>query len=198
MLKRIINSIIAFFTGRCLLSYNELVELVNAGVINAPIENINGSSIDLTLHHIIRKEVIGPAMHIVRLYKGESIETEDIDMLNDRYKEYVMMPDAVILGATVERFNLPLNISAEFSLKSTLGRNFLGHELAGWIDPGFEGTITLELKNNCQFHKLAIAPYQKIGQVKFFRHRKVPFQHSYAAKGQYMNQDKVTPSKGIK
>lgn len=198
MVKRFISRVVSFFTGRSLLSYNELVDLVNAGVIDAPIENINGSSIDLTLHHIIRKEVIGPSMNIVRLYKGESIATEEIDMLKDCYQEHVMMPDSVILGSTIETFNMPLNLSAEFSLKSTLGRNNLAHQLAGWIDPGFKGKLTLEMKNENQFHKLAIAPFLKIGQVKFFRHRKVPFKYSYSARGQYMNQDKVTPSRGIK
>lgn len=180
-----------------IIAYNELCELVKSGVIDAPLSSVNGSSIDLTLHHIIRKEVIGSAMKIVRLYNGESIETEEINML-DGNGEYVMMPDAVVLGATVERFNLPLNISAEFSLKSTLGRNNLAHQLAGWVDPGFCGTLTLELKNENQFHKLAIAPKMKIGQVKFFRHEPVPLEHSYSVRGQYNGQTKVTASKGIR
>lgn len=180
-----------------LLSYNELCVLVESGVINAPLKNVNGTSIDLTLHPIIRKEVIGPSMQIVRLYRGESIETSEIDM-NECGGEYVMMPDSVILGATIERFNLPLNISAEFSLKSTIGRNNLAHQLAGWIDPGFNGTLTLELKNENQFNKLAIAPGMKIGQVKFMKHKPVPVNHSYAVRGQYNGQDKATASRGIK
>jgi dCTP deaminase len=179
-----------------LLSYNELVKLVDSGVISAPIKNINGSSIDLTLHHIIRREVIGSSLKTIKLYKRESINTEEIDMLDNG--EYVMMPDSVLLGATVECFNMPLDLSAEFSLKSTLGRNYLEHMLAGWIDPGFNGTLTLELKNGTQFHKLAIAPGMKIGQVKFFRHSLVPNDESYVVKGQYNGQIKVTPSKGIR
>lgn len=195
-LKKLLQKITSLLTGRCLLSYDELVELVESSVIDASIENINGSSIDLTLHNIIRKEAIGPTMNVVRLYKGESIETVEVDMY-ETGGEHVMMPDSVILGATIERFNMPLNLSAEFSLKSTVGRNNLAHQLAGWIDPGFEGTLTLELKNENQFHKLAIAPRMFIGQVKFFRHRKVPFKFSYAYKGRYMNQSKVTESIGL-
>lgn len=180
-----------------LLSYSELCELVAQGVINAPIENINGSSIDLTLHHLARKEVFGSALRTVRLHKRESIDTAEIDM-TETNNECVLMPDQVLLGATNEYFVLPLDISAEFSLKSTLGRNFLGHELAGWIDPGFEGTITLELKNNCQFHKLAVGSGMKIGQVKFFRHTSVPHEYSYKMRGQYQFQNKVTASKGVR
>lgn len=185
------------FQSRGLLSHSELLELIEQGVIDAHPSQVKGSTIDLTLHHIVRKEVIGSAMRIVRLHKGESIETEEVDMFKNG-GEHVMMPDAVMLGATREFFNMPLNLSAEFSLKSTLGRNFLGHELAGWIDPGFSGTITLELKNNNQFHKLALAPGMPIGQVKFFRHKSVPYGKSYAVHGQYNGQDKVQASKVIR
>jgi dCTP deaminase len=179
-----------------LLSYNELCELVEQGVINAPMENVNGTSIDITLHHVIRRERIGSNMGKVRLFDGESIETEEINLFNG-FEEYTLMPDAVILAGTNEIFDMPLNISAEYSLKSSIGRNFLNHQLAGWIDPGFYGALTLELKNDNQFHKLIIAPGMKIGQVKFFRHEPVPAEHSYAAKGRYNGHDKVAPSKGV-
>jgi len=42
-----------------LLSYNELVKLVEDGVINEPIENINSSSIDLTLDRYVMYEMDG-------------------------------------------------------------------------------------------------------------------------------------------
>ena len=177
-----------------LLSYLELVDLVNDGVINAPMSAVNGSSIDLTLHHLVRKEVIGSTMRKVRLAQRESIDTVELDITGG----YIMLPDTVLLASTNERFNLPLWLSAEFSLKSTLGRNFLGHELAGWIDAGFDGCVTLELKNNTQFHKLIIEPDMKIGQVKFFRHAPVPEDYSYKHRGQYNGQEKVTASKGLR
>lgn len=173
-----------------LLSYTDLVELIELGVIDAPLSAVNGSSIDLTLHHIVRKEAIGSAMRSVRLGEGESIDTEEINMC-DGLDEYTMMPDSVLLGSTAETFNMPLWLSAEYSLKSTLGRNFLSHENAGWIDPGFSGKITLELKNHNQFHKLILAPDIPIGQVKFFRHAPVPEEFSYRKRGQYNGQSKV-------
>jgi hypothetical protein len=71
------------FKRHGLLSYLNLVELINAGVINAPLSAINGSSIDLTLHHLARREVFGPAMQKVRLGQGESIETKLL--LEDKY-----------------------------------------------------------------------------------------------------------------
>lgn len=173
-----------------LLSSNELVWLIENGVIDAPISAVNGSSIDLTMHHIVRPEVYGASMRKVHIARGESIDTKEIDL--DKEKELVMMPHSVALASTIETFNMPLWLSAEFSLKSTLGRNNLGHQLAGWIDPGFSGKITLELINSNGFHKLVLEPGMKIGQVKFFRHKPVPETLSCRVKGQYNGQEKVT------
>jgi deoxycytidine triphosphate deaminase len=178
-----------------LLSYNELCELVEQGVINAPMEHINSTSIDITLHHIIRRESIGSTMSRVRLLNGESISTEEIDM--SKSGPHTMMPDSVILAANNERLNLPLDITAQYVMKSSMGRNFLSHQFSGFIDPGFHGVITLELKNESQFHKLVLEPGLKIGQIYFFRHEPVPAEHSYAAKGRYNGHDKVAPSKGV-
>ena len=174
-----------------LLSYIELIELIENGVIDAPIEHVNGSSIDLTMHHIVRTEVYGPAMRKVHLARGESIDTKEIDITDDKL---VMLPHTVALASTNEKFNMPLWLSAEFSLKSTMGRNFLGHELAGWVDPGFIGMLTLELVNNTGFHKLVLEPGMKIGQVKFFKHLAVPEENSYRKRGQYQHQNKVIPA----
>jgi dCTP deaminase len=193
-LKNFSENLGCWMAGKQLLAYDELVKLIEDGVIDAKPENVNGTSIDLTLHHVIRTEDTG-LHNVVKLYAGESINTTERSI--NVGEHHVMWPGQVVLGATVERFKLPLNISAEFSLKSTLGRNFLGHMLAGWIDPGFSGTVTLELKNDNQSHSLAIAPGMFVGQVKMFRHKKVPFKFSYAAKGRYMNQNKVTQSKGL-
>lgn len=175
-----------------ILSYHKLVKLVESGVIDAPVDQINGSSIDIRLHHIVRKEVFGSAMRKVNLAQGYSIDTDETEL------PFTMMPDSILLGSSIEMLNMPLNLSAEYSLKSTLGRNFLGHELAGWIDPGFNGRITLELKNNSQFHKLILEPGMKIGQIKFFEHQPVPLEHSYRTKGQYNGQAKAQPAGRLK
>jgi dCTP deaminase len=181
-----------------LLSYEELVQLVVDGVIDAPLEHINGSSIDITLHHIVRVEEFGPSLEIIRLGQKENIKTREFDMNTAHKKELVLLPDQICLASTNETFNMPLEISAEFKLKSSTARNFLSHQLASWVDPGFHGRLTLELKNETQFHKLALAPDMKIGQIVFYRHRIVPHDNSYKVKGQYNGQTKATGSKGIR
>jgi dCTP deaminase len=167
------------------------MELVEFGIIDAPLSSIKGSSVDVRLHRVIYTEDFSSNLRKVRLSLGESISLNRYEIGADGY---IMMPDSIVLGATIERFNLPDNMSAEFSLKSSAGRNFIGHQLAGWIDATFQGTITLELKNDTQFHKLIIDEGLPIGQVKIFRHKRVPKKAQYRAVGQYMGQSEANPA----
>lgn len=65
-----------------------------------------------------------------------------------RVASHVLMPGRFILASTVQRVALPRDIAARVEGKSSWGRRgLLIHATAGWIDPGFEGDITLELKN---------------------------------------------------
>ena len=183
------------FSSKTLLTYCELEKLVNDGVITAKHENINPASIDVTVHNVIRIEnqynITGP----VDLSKKENIGTTE-RVLDD--KGYILAADEVILASTVERFNLPDNIVAEFVLKSSQARNFLNHMLAGYCDPGWNNSrLTLEYKNTNRFHELLITPGMKAGQVKFYRVKRVPRHKSYAVTGQYNGQEKVQQSKGI-
>ena len=95
-------------------------------------------------------------------------------------------PNQFILAQTVEMFNLPLDISAEYKLKSSMARIGLEHLNAGWADAGWHGSVlTLELKNISQCQRIRIRPGDAIGQIVFFRHKPVPYEKSYAARGRY-------------
>ncbi len=58
-----------------------------------------------------------------------------------------LFPGEVVLACTLEYVRIPRNVACDLKLKSTLGRLWINHSLAGWCDPGFEGNITLELQN---------------------------------------------------
>lgn len=195
MLNRLKRKLPRWFIPNGLLSYNDLCILVDLGIINSPLDHVNGSSIDVTLDKFICVEDLSGGMDKVFLWRGGNIKlTEPFELDSRGY----MMPNTMLLGSTAEWFEMPSWLSAEFSLKSSLARNGLGHELAGWIDPCFNGKVTLELRNNTQFHKLILSEGMKIGQVKFFKHAPVPHDKSYAVRGQYNWQDRVQPSKGVK
>lgn len=80
-----------------------------------------------------------------------------------------IMPGEFMLGSTIESFRLPSNIVARIEGKSSLGRLGLAiHATAGFIDPGFEGHITLEL-TNLNNKPIRIYPWMKIAQISFMQ-----------------------------
>lgn len=61
---------------------------------------------------------------------------------------FVLHPGGFALATTLERFELSDSVAAQVGGKSSLGRlGLVVHATAGFIDPGFRGTITLELSN---------------------------------------------------
>lgn len=181
-----------------LLSHNRLIQLIDGGVINAPKENVNASSIDLTLNGTIMVEWGRPSESSIYI---DISKKENIRMLKTSIPEkgYQLAPDQFILACSNEFFNLPNNISAEYKLKSSMARNGLEHLNAGWADAGWNGSrLTFEFKNMTQEHYLILREGMKIGQMVFFEHEPVPEHASYAVKGQYNNQKEVTESKELK
>lgn len=180
-----------------ILSHNELLELIDQGVICAHKEQVNGSSIDITLGSSLLIESSAPRKFIVDVANKESITTHAINIKDTGH--YLLQPGEFILATSVEVFNLPADISAEYKLKSTMARNGLEHLNAGWCDPGWtESRLTLELKNMTRYHHIKLTPGMKIGQMVFFRHSPVPDKASYAITGQYNNQTGATPAQELK
>jgi dCTP deaminase len=147
------------------------------------------------------KDLLNPASLDVRLGPNLMIEVREqfeliqID-ISDRTEDdpYLLLPGEVCLAETIEQFNLPDSISAEFVLKSSRARDFYGHMLAGWCDPGWHGSkLTLEIKNERRYHPLPLYPNLKIGQMVFFRMSAVPLK-SYALTGHYNNHKTVMPN----
>ncbi len=82
---------------------------------------------------------------------------------------FILHPGEFVLGQTLEWVELPDDLVARLEGKSSLGRlGLLIHSTAGYVDPGWKGTLTLELSNVAN---LPIALYygMRIGQISFFR-----------------------------
>ena len=122
---------------------------------------------DRTLHAMLKSGelVVDPINH-------ESVQPASIDcrldrhflMVEDRnmqiidlnsdviYREYegdaiTIPPHSFLLATTMEYIKLPDNLTAFVEGRSSIGRIGLFIQNAGWVDPGFEGQITLELYN---------------------------------------------------
>jgi len=179
-----------------LLTYNNLVRLVENGVIeNADPDNINGASIDVRLGPVMRREQRNPGL--VDLTTGGKVKMRTVLPSKDSGL-WVLPPGGFALFETHERFNLPDDIAIEFKLRSSMARAGIDHALAGWGDPGWHNsTLTLELRNNLEFHRLGLRPGMRIGQIICFRGDLVPSERSYRTRGRYNNQQNAAESKGV-
>jgi dCTP deaminase len=82
---------------------------------------------------------------------------------------FILHPGEFVLGSTSEYVRLPNDLVARLEGKSSLGRlGLLIHSTAGYVDPGFEGRLTLELSNVANL-PITLYPGMKIGQISFFR-----------------------------
>lgn len=79
---------------------------------------------------------------------GAFLPAPDYKLITAHQDVYTIVPGECVLATTMEEVDLPDNVAARVEGKSTWGRKFLMvHSTAGFIDPGFCGAITLELKN---------------------------------------------------
>jgi dCTP deaminase len=91
--------------------------------------------------------------------------TELVEVQGDQ--PFVLHPGEFVLGSTLERVRLPDDLVARLEGKSSLGRlGLLIHSTAGFIDPGWNGHVTLELSNVANL-PITIYHGMKIGQLSF-------------------------------
>ena len=145
-------------------------------------------------------EFINPASIDVRLGKNLMIEgphEEDLELIDisayTKENPYLLHPGEFVLAETIEKFRIPDRISAQFVLKSSRAREGYQHLLAGWIDPGYRGRLTLEIKNIRRYHAIPLYTGMRIGQIVFHHMSQVPVK-SYAETGHYLDHDRVMPS----
>ncbi len=110
---------------------------------------------------------------------------------------FILHPGEFVLGSTLERVRLPDDLVARLEGKSSLGRlGLLIHSTAGFIDPGWNGHVTLELSNVANL-PITIYYGMKIGQLSFMQLTE-PAATPYGSEGlgsKYQGQRGPTPSR---
>jgi dCTP deaminase len=110
---------------------------------------------------------------------------------------FILHPGEFVLGSTLERVRLPDDLVARLEGKSSLGRlGLLIHSTAGFIDPGWDGHVTLELSNVANL-PITIYYGMKIGQLSFVQLTE-PASAPYGSDGlgsKYQGQRGPTPSR---
>lgn len=177
-----------------LLSHDEIMDVIRQGVVwNTQPGAVNATSLDIHLGPKVLREKRTGHREVIDYRKREAGNFEEVLLGTEGY---VLEPGDFILTQSREIFHLPLDISAEYKLKSSMARIGLEHMNAGWCDAGWHGSVlTLELKNMCNHHAIRIRAGDPIGQMVFFHHTPVPHEASYAARGRYNNDREVS---GIK
>ena len=134
----------------------DILQMMAEGIFNgASLGNINPASLDLSL--------------------GEEIRDVDGHLIDKLGKddEFIIKPNQFVLAHTLEKINMPINLLGIVKGKSSLARKGLIVEFAGFIDPGFTGQITLELKNVSD-KPVTLKKYMRICQLCFLQMDEAP------------------------
>jgi dCTP deaminase len=148
------------------------------------------------------QELVNPASLDVRLGENLLVEMPQSPALlpysiagHSQEKPFMLQPHEFVLAETMEEFKLPDCVAGQLALKSSRAREGIEHLLAGYIDPGYEGRLTLELQNARAMHPVALWPGMRIAQIVFHKMSMLPGK-SYALTGRYQNDTAVQASKG--
>lgn len=110
---------------------------------------------------------------------------------------FVLHPGQFALASTYETVTLPDDLVGHLEGKSSLGRlGLVVHSTAGYIDPGFTGTITLELSNMAAL-PILLWPGMRIGQLALHQMTS-PAEFPYGSPSlgsKYQGQQGPTPSR---
>jgi dCTP deaminase len=137
-------------------------------------KNIQPASYDVTLGKEFRifkntqkayldvKEDFSNYMELVKIPKDKSL---------------IIHPGEFLLGTTIEKFKIPDDLVGQLNGRSSLGRlGIIIHATAGFIDPGFEGDVTLEMTNMANI-PISLYPGMRVGQIAFLRLSSLPKSH---------------------
>ncbi len=129
-------------------------------------QHIHASSMDLRLGNVFKlyehskfavldpkhPETLQGNMRTITIPDGES---------------FLVQPGEFVLGVTREKIAVPDDLVVRVEGRSSLGRlGIIVHSTAGFVDPGFEGTITLEISNLNRM-PVALYPGMRVCQLAF-------------------------------
>jgi dCTP deaminase len=157
-------------------------------------ENLQPASVDLRL---------GDSFRVFHNHRTSAIDlrepptnlTEEVAVEPD--EAFVIHPGEFVLGRTLEWIELPDDVVSRIEGKSSLGRlGLIVHATAGFCDPGWKGTLTLELTNLTRV-PIKLYPGLEIAQLSFMA-LDAPAQRPYGSaelRSHYQGQVAATESR---
>jgi dCTP deaminase len=181
-----------------ILSDRSIREVIEEGrLVVDPFEpaNIQPSSIDLRIDRFFRV-FRNHTQRVIDVKENQENLTELVEV-TDEDDPFILHPGEFVLASTLERVGVPDDLVGRVDGKSSLGRlGLLTHATAGFIDPGFNGHITLELSNVATL-PITIYSGMKVAQISF-ESMTTPAEHPYGSQGRgskYQGQRGPTPSR---
>lgn len=157
-------------------------------------EALQPSSVDLR---------IGPAFRVFTNHRTTDIDLRyeqpelTTEVVADQSHGFVLHPREFVLAATMESIGLPADLVGRLEGRSSLGRvGLLIHSTAGFVDPGWSGTLTLELANVSNL-PIRLFPGMRVAQLSLFQ-ADAPALRPYGTEGlgsKYQGQVGPTPSR---
>ena len=135
------------------------------------IRNVNPNSVDLTLDRIYYRSPWWVTGDPIFNYPPAEYEADQYKrswhFVNERHTQnsgIIIEPGYSILAGTREWISMPDDCCGQLFTKSSLGRMFINHMMAGVIDAGYEGRLTLEFKNEGR-HRIRLAFGSRVVQL---------------------------------
>ena len=166
------------------------------------IRNVNPNSVDLTLDRIYYRSPWWVTGDPIFNYPPAEYEADQYKrswhFVNERHTQnsgIIIEPGHSILAGTREWISMPDDCCGQLFTKSSLGRMFINHMMAGVIDAGFEGRLTLEFKNEGR-HRIRLAFGSRVVQLIVTRLIE-PAEHPYGSRetSRYQNAKYVETAK---
>lgn len=134
--------------------------------LSDPDQQIQPASVDVRLGNTFLEfsQTNIPCIHPNREHEIEEYVTETV--VEDG-EDFILHPGDFVLGTTVERVEIPPDLVSQVEGRSSLGRlAVIVHATAGFVDPGYQGQVTLEM-TNLGLAPVALTPGMRIGQLVF-------------------------------
>jgi dCTP deaminase len=143
---------------------------------------------------------LGSEFRVFRYTKEAFIDSRDpkeyTETMCSNGEPFVLHPKEFILGVTHEKIRVPGDLAAYVDGRSSLGRiGITAHITSGWVDPGFEGKLVLEISNLGKM-PVMLYPGMRICKLIFLKLNspsETPYNMRRSSK--YMNQESVCQSK---
>ena len=160
---------------------------------------------DSAIHHEADRGMVSPynPLHVqpcsIDLTLGSKMLIESLDQNSNGWVEvditnpYQLKPGQFVLCSTLENVTLPNDIAGQLMLRSSAARKGFDHCLAGFVDPGWSGELTLELRNNLQLNFLEIQAGMRLMQLVCYK-LNFPASTPYYKVGNYCDQVGPTAS----